>query len=71
MILYVMMERGCLSYIEGEPKMKGLGRMGGTAQGIGGECICPGCKQKTPHERGMPCYQINCPRCGIKMVRVG
>jgi endogenous inhibitor of DNA gyrase (YacG/DUF329 family) len=22
-----------------------------------------------PHERGIPCFQVNCPQCGKPMVR--
>lgn len=42
---------------------------GGRGLGPGGECICPKCGHKVPHERGMPCYEIKCPKCGTPMVR--
>ena len=47
------------------------GRMNGnrTAAGPGGECICPKCGTKTPHQAGVPCFQVNCPSCGSQMVR--
>jgi predicted Fe-Mo cluster-binding NifX family protein len=32
-------------------------------------CICPECGFQHPHERGIPCYQVNCPRCGQRLVR--
>jgi predicted Fe-Mo cluster-binding NifX family protein len=32
-------------------------------------CICPECGFQQPHERGIPCYQVNCPRCGQRLVR--
>jgi predicted Fe-Mo cluster-binding NifX family protein len=32
-------------------------------------CICPECGLQQPHERGIPCYQVNCPRCGQRLVR--
>ena len=49
----------------------GGGRMGGTRPGSGpaGYCICPKCKKRVPHGRGVPCYSISCPGCGTKMVR--
>lgn len=47
----------------------------GNSQGVGGgvgaadSCICPACGAKAPHERGIPCFQVNCPQCGKPMVR--
>ncbi len=49
---------------------RGMGRGGGPqAAGPGGSCVCPRCGQKEPHERGMPCNQRTCPKCGTAMVR--
>ncbi|MFA5074166.1 MAG: hypothetical protein WC539_09770 [Nitrospirota bacterium] len=48
----------------------GRGQMGGrSAAGPGGECVCPKCGHKEPHERGMPCTQKKCPQCGITLTR--
>ena len=49
----------------------GRGRMGGNrpGSGPGGDCVCPSCGQRTPHQRGVPCYSVNCPKCGAKMVK--
>ena len=49
----------------------GRGRMGGTRAGAGpgGECVCPACGATAPHQAGLPCYQIECPKCGAAMVR--
>jgi len=47
----------------------GRGRMGGQGLGVGGNCVCPNCGATVAHKRGAPCYQINCPKCGTKMVR--
>ncbi len=49
----------------------GRGRMGGNRPGAGpnGECVCPACGTKAPHQRGVPCYDIKCPNCGAKMTR--
>lgn len=46
---------------------KGVG--GGRGMGQGGECVCPSCGEKTPHERGNPCFDIKCPKCGTPMTR--
>ena len=49
----------------------GRGRMGGTKPGAGpaGECVCPSCDTTIPHQVGLPCYQVECPKCGASMVR--
>ena len=46
-----------------------LGRMGGSGLGPNGECRCPNCNHMMDHQRGMPCYQQTCPKCGSRMVR--
>ena len=50
---------------------RGAGTGPGAAGGIGAAdtCICPACGAKAPHERGIPCFQVNCPQCGKPMVR--
>ncbi len=47
------------------------GRKGGTRSGAGpgGNCICLSCGQQLPHKQGTPCYNVNCPKCGARMVR--
>ena len=49
----------------------GRGRMGGTKAGAGpgGYCICPNCGHEATHQVGVPCYQMDCPKCGTNMVR--
>ena len=50
----------------------GRGRMGGGfAAGPGGTCICtnPECQTELPHQAGVPCYQMKCPKCGSPMIR--
>jgi len=46
---------------------RGLG--GGFARGPGGDCICPNCNYREPHQRGIPCFNKKCPRCGAPMTR--
>ena len=49
----------------------GSGRMGGNRPGSGpcGECICPSCGARLPHQVGTPFYSMSCPKCGAKMVK--
>lgn len=39
--------------------------------GSGGKCICPKCEASVSHERGLPCQELRCLSCGVKMLRVG
>lgn len=39
--------------------------------GPAGECICPKCRTRIPHQRGVRCQEESCPACGAKMLRVG
>ena len=50
----------------------GRGRQpGGFGLGPSGFCVCsnPDCKNKVPHQRGIPCYNLKCEKCGSPMVR--
>lgn len=48
----------------------GRGRMGGLKSGgPSGECLCPACGHHETHQRGVPCTQMRCPKCGTTMVR--
>ena len=58
----------------GQGPMSGRGRGRGKGRKIGGrglggsrECICPKCKYKELHSRGIPCTEIKCPKCGTLM----
>ncbi|MDP2862869.1 MAG: hypothetical protein Q8N95_08765, partial [Desulfobacterales bacterium] len=49
---------------------QGRGRLGGPlAGGAAGTCLCPKCGNREPHERGVPCLQKKCPKCGAAMTR--
>jgi len=37
--------------------------------GPGGYCACPKCSYKIPHQRGVPCSTLECPKCKINLVR--
>ncbi|HDQ03055.1 MAG TPA: hypothetical protein ENN23_00530 [Deltaproteobacteria bacterium] len=55
---------------QGQGRGGGRGRMGGPlAAGAVGNCICPQCGHRQPHERGVPCTQVKCPQCGTAMMR--
>ena len=34
-----------------------------------GECVCPNCGARLPHQAGIPCYNMSCPKCEAKMAR--
>jgi len=66
-------------------KRGGTGKGGGRGQGRGGQrpdrtggsaavgtngfCICPQCGQQEIHQRGVPCFERQCPKCGAAMTR--
>jgi predicted Fe-Mo cluster-binding NifX family protein len=61
---------------KGEASDSGLGRSinrreRSRAMGLrpGGLCVCLACGFKAPHEQGIPCIQVRCPRCGQPMDR--
>ena len=47
---------------------KGKG-VGGPVQQVGGagKCVCPSCGYEEAHDRGTPCAEKDCPKCGTKM----
>lgn len=49
----------------------GKNRMGGNRPGSGpaGNCVCPSCGQKLPHQTGQPCFNMTCPNCGSNMIK--
>lgn len=53
----------------GQGRGGGRGRMGGMGAGPVGHCICLKCGEKVVHQRGVPCNQITCPKCGTQMTR--
>ncbi len=54
----------------GYGQRRGRGRGGGIGAGPGGECKCPVCGYTMPHQAGVPCNQLTCPKCGARMIRV-
>lgn len=38
-------------------------------RGPSGYCKCPSCGEEVTHRRGTPCFKIDCPKCGTKMIR--
>lgn len=55
----------------------GQGRGGRKSSGMGrpaaseteGVCVCPQCGHQEPHDRGIPCMQKPCSKCGAAMTR--
>jgi len=52
-----------------EENRSGGRQPGGFGLGGGGECVCPKCGKKIPHQQGKPCYEEICPDCGSRMTR--
>ncbi len=44
-------------------------RRRGQGAGPDGFCVCSACGYRKPHERGVPCAQEKCPKCGAPMFR--
>ena len=55
----------------GRGRGKGRGGMSGNRPGAGpaGNCLCPACGIKVPHQAAVPCYSMNCPKCATPMIR--
>lgn len=51
----------------GAGKGKGGGNKPGS--GPGGNCVCPSCGHKISHQAGQRCRDVECPKCGTKMMR--
>jgi len=48
---------------------QGRGRGAGRGLGSGGDCLCPNCGHREPHQLGVPCYTRKCPKCGALLTR--
>ena len=54
----------------GQGRKRGMDRMGGPVTGgATGFCVCPKCKEQVEHQRGIPCTEMICPKCGSALVR--
>ncbi len=51
------------------PGGSGGGRRGGRGAGPAGNCVCPKCGHVQAHDRGTPCTQVTCAKCGAAMIR--
>lgn len=38
-------------------------------RGPDGRCVCPRCGYSVPHERGVPCSTLKCPKCNLSLER--
>lgn len=48
---------------------KGSGQGNRPGSGPGGNCVCPKCNTKVPHQRGTPCTAMACPKCGSTLIK--
>ena len=53
----------------GQGQGGGRGRGGGQGFGPGGQCTCMACGESAPHQQGVPCNKMKCPKCGGMMSR--
>ena len=47
------------------------GKRGRSGMGPAGNCVCPQCGYKVPHQPGKPYRELKCPQCGVGMLREG
>lgn len=47
----------------------GWGRGRGRGWGPPSVCVCPSCGATVPHTPGVPCRSVQCPKCGMVMMR--
>ena len=54
--------------IDKEARGQGMG-VGSNRQQDGGtdQCVCPKCDARVKHDRGTPCAEMKCPKCGAVM----
>ena len=69
-------ERSIMNGKKGGGSGQGQGRggrraagAGGAAAGPGGYCVCLSCGERAVHERGVPCINQKCSKCGASMTR--
>ncbi|MFO8010100.1 MAG: hypothetical protein R6U89_04715 [Dehalococcoidia bacterium] len=55
--------------MRGKGQKRQSGQMGRPGMGPGGNCVCPSCGERVPHQPGTPCTEISCPKCSTAMVR--
>ena len=53
----------------GQGASGGRGRNKGGGYSIGGYCVCAKCGEKVPHQQGVKCTTLKCPKCGHTMIR--
>jgi DNA-directed RNA polymerase subunit RPC12/RpoP len=47
----------------------GRRRNNGGGYSVGGNCVCAKCGEKIPHQQGVRCTALKCPRCSHTMIR--
>jgi predicted Fe-Mo cluster-binding NifX family protein len=61
--------RGCPDRVRGAGRGRQPAEGAQTSAWTENVCVCPDCGFQHPHERGIPCYQMTCPRCGQRLAR--
>lgn len=56
-------------YGRGKARSLRSGKNKGGSFGPGGYCVCGNCGEKIPHQSGVRCTLVKCPKCGHTMVR--
>ena len=64
------MEENNMQEIQNQSQDRNNNRGDDLESKYGGECVCPNCGFKIPHEKGTLCYNKVCQKCGIMMTNM-
>lgn len=53
----------------GQGTSGGRGRNHGGGYSVAGYCVGAKCGEKIPHQQGVKCTTLKCPKCGTTMIR--
>ena len=54
---------------QGQGGGRGWGGGSKPGSGPGGNCLCPKCGHKQPHQVGQRCMDVTCTKCGTRMIK--